>query len=116
MSTIAESLYRVVVGNPIQFLNLSLFPLLAEGPAKPGYRLLDEALADGSARITEVSDAGHVPELRFVNQGDLPVLLLDGEELIGAKQNRILNLSILAPAHQTIVIPVSCVEVGRWHP
>jgi len=114
MSAIAESLSRVVVGNPIQFLNLSLFPLLAEGPAQPGYRLLDEALGDGGARVTEVSEAGQVPELCFVNRGDWPVLLLDGEELIGAKQNRILNLSILAPAHQTIIIPVSCVEAGRW--
>jgi uncharacterized protein (TIGR02452 family) len=114
MSAIAESLSRVVVGNPIQFLNLILFPLLAEGPAQPGYRLLDEVLGEGGIRVTEVSDAGHVPELRVVNRGDWPVLLLDGEELIGAKQNRILNLSILAPAHQTIVIPVSCVEAGRW--
>ena len=43
------------------------------------------------------------------------MLLLDGEELLGAKQNRVLNLTILAPAHQTCVIPVSCVESGRWH-
>jgi hypothetical protein len=26
------------------------------------------------------------------------VLLLDGEELVGAKQNRVLNLTVLAPA------------------
>ena len=37
-----------------------------------------------------------------------------GEELVGAKQNRILNLTILAPPKQSIVIPVSCVEAGRW--
>ena len=115
MSAIAERLSRVVVGTPVQYLNLTLFPLLAEGPAQPGYRLLDEALNLGTARVTEVSEGGSVPELCFVNQGDLPVLLLDGEELIGAKQNRILNLSVLAPAHKTIVIPVSCVEAGRWH-
>jgi hypothetical protein len=78
MSAIAERLSRVVVGTPVQYLNLTLFPLLAEGPAQPGYRLLDEALHLGTARVTEVSEGGSVPELRFVNQGDLPVLLLDG--------------------------------------
>lgn len=114
MSVIAERLSRVVVGNPIQYLNLTLFPLIAKGSAQPGYRLLDDALNLGSARVTEVSEAGSVPQLRFENRGDLPVLLLDGEELVGAKQNRILNLTILAPAHKTIVIPVSCVEAGRW--
>lgn len=115
MSAIADRLSRVVVGNPVQFHNLTLFPLLADGLAQPGYRLLEAALADGSARVTEVSEGGSVPELRFVNQGDLPVLLLDGEELIGAKQNRILNLTVLIPAHKTVDIPVSCVEAGRWH-
>jgi hypothetical protein len=39
---------------------------------------------------------------------------VDGEELIRAKQNRILNLTILALAHQKLNIPVSCVERGRW--
>ena len=56
-----------------------------------------------------------MPELRFENTGERPVLLLDGEQLVGAKQNRALNLTILAPAKQVIVIPVSCVEAGRWY-
>ncbi|NCA72533.1 MAG: VWA domain-containing protein, partial [Sphingobacteriia bacterium] len=115
MSVIAECLSRVTIGSPMQHGQLTLFPLLADGLAEPGYRLLDAALADGTARVTEVSASGSVPELCFVNEGDRPVLLLDGEELIGAKQNRILNLTILAPAHKTITIPVSCVEQGRWH-
>jgi hypothetical protein len=42
------------------------------------------------------------------------VLLVDGDELVGAKQNRIINLTILVPAHTKIEIPVSCVEAGRW--
>ena len=47
-------------------------------------------------------------------EGRSAVLLLDGEELVGAKQNRVLNLTILAPAQRTTVVPVSCVESGRW--
>jgi predicted small secreted protein len=41
-------------------------------------------------------------------------LIVDGEELIGAKQNRIVNLTILVPAHSELTIPVTCVEAGRW--
>jgi len=114
MTLIATRLAQVTLGEPQTCHNLTLYPLLAEGPDQPGYQLLDAALAAGSARVTEVSESGSVPQLRFINDGDLPILLLDGEELIGAKQNRILNLSVLAPAHRTIVIPVSCVEAGRW--
>lgn len=115
MSTVAELLSQVKLGEPQVHLNLVLYPLMGTGCTDPGYRLLDEALASGCARITEVSEFGSVPDLSLVNGCDLPVLLLDGEELVGAKQNRIVNLSILAPAKETLVVPVSCVEAGRWH-
>ena len=114
MVIVAENLSKVSLGEPQKHRNLTMIPLLAEGTTEPEYRLLDDAIASGSARVTEVSDSGSVPELKFINDGDQPVLLLDGEELVGAKQNRILNLTVLAPANKTIVIPVSCVEAGRW--
>ena len=50
----------------------------------------------------------------MANGADQPLLLLDGEELIGAKQNRILNTTVLVAAHTEVTIPVSCVEQGRW--
>ena len=55
-----------------------------------------------------------MPELAVRNPTDKDVLLYDGEELIGAKQNRILNISVLVAAGAKTVIPVSCVEEGRW--
>ena len=66
------------------------------------------------ARVSEVSEGGSVPHLLFSNRGGQAVFLLDGEELVGAKQNRILNITVLAPAGKDTVIPVSCVESGRW--
>jgi hypothetical protein len=39
---------------------------------------------------------------------------VDGEELVGAKQNRVFNVSMLIPGYATIDVPVSCVERGRW--
>jgi len=64
--------------------------------------------------ITEVSEGGHVPELKVSNKGDRPVLLLDGEELSGAKQDRVLNTTILLKEKSETTIPVSCTEHGRW--
>jgi len=80
----------------------------------PDYVTLDEALTNKFAKVTEVSEGGSVPELKFINDSDYPVFLMEGEELIGAKQNRTLNLSILISAKKAVSIPVSCVERGRW--
>jgi len=73
---------------------------------------LDEAGDD--VVVTEASGGASVPTLEVSNAGDRPLLLLDGEELIGAKQNRVLNTTVLVDAHSTVTIPVSCVEAGRW--
>lgn len=117
MISIQEEFASVEIGDAAHFRNLTLFPLMRAKPAaaEPDYLLAEDAIAQGLARVTELNGGGSVPELRFENRGERGVLLLDGEELIGAKQNRVLNLTILAPAKQTIVIPVSCVEAGRWH-
>ena len=63
--------------------------------------------------ITEVDESGTVPELKVVNKSDTMILILDGEELVGTKQNRIVNTTLLIAGKDTVVIPVSCVEQGR---
>ena len=83
--------------------------------AKPiDYTTLDEALASESVTITEMSEGGSVPTLKLVNRSGRRVFLMAGEQLIGAKQNRVLNTSLLIEAETELPIPVSCVEQGRW--
>lgn len=111
---IEKQLGQLTLGEAQWIHNLAVYPLLAEGNRLPGYLTLDQALNDKQARITEISESGHVPELAFENLTDQPILLLDGEELVGAKQNRVLNVTLLVLGGSKLVIPVSCVEMGRW--
>lgn len=103
------------VGEPIEHRGIVVTPLFPTRNPVATYMTLDEALPSGLS-ITEVSDAGSVPELAVVNPLASNVLLYDGEELVGAKQNRILNVTVLVGAESTLPIPVSCVEQGRWAP
>lgn len=110
----AVSLPRLRVGEPLRHESMAVFPLFADHESDVEYRLADEALAAHTALVEEVSEAGSVPNLVVENKGDVRLLFLEGEELVGAKQNRILNTSVLVAAHSRIRIPVSCVEHGRW--
>ncbi len=116
MRTLQEEFSRIEIGQSSEFRNLILFPLMRRGVqvGELDYLLLEDGIKQGKVRVTELNAGGSVPELRLENNADLPVLLVDGEELVGAKQNRVLNLTILAAAKHTTVIPVSCVEAGRW--
>ena len=114
MSVITDTLDGVTLSVPHFWANLVMFPLLAGDAAAPDYLVLDEALRRQTARVTEISEGGSVPELAFENDNERSVLLLDGEELIGARQNRVLNSTVLVGGKRKLSIPVSCVEHGRW--
>jgi hypothetical protein len=102
------------VGDPIRHEALTVFPLFDQAHRNAEYLLSDEALAAGVTTVEEVGQAGSVPTLIVNNQSDSLVLFLEGEELRGAKQNRVLNTSVLVAAKTKTTIPVSCVEQGRW--
>ncbi len=114
MDTLIDTHLDNLRTGPVQrFERMAVVPLFGPGGG-PMYLTLPEACADHLLTVTEVSDQGAVPRLRAENRADLPILLLDGEELIGAKQNRVVNATILLPAQSVTAIPVSCTEQGRW--
>jgi len=104
-----------IISNGVKiFNNMGVIPLFTSVNESPLYLTLKEALEKRLLTITEVSQSGSVPALKVVNKAGIPVLLLDGEELVGAKQNRVLNTTILLKENSETVIPVSCTEQGRW--
>jgi hypothetical protein len=112
--TVRTTLEGLNLGEAQLYRDLCVFPVLARGSEGPDYLTLEEAVEADLITVTEVSEGGSVPHLKVVSRADQPVLLLDGEELQGAKQNRVLNTTVLLAPHSKTVVPVSCTEHGRW--
>ena len=96
VAPLQQTLATILAGEPRSHQALTVVPILAPMQAEPEWLTLAEA--GDRVRITEVDDEGSVPELRVANLGSLPRLFLDGEQLVGAKQNRILNMTVLVAA------------------
>jgi len=115
MDTIVKThLSKLKIGDPRTYENMTVFPLFQEAAGGPDYLTLDEAIEGEFISVEEIDEAGSVPDIKVVNRSADAVLLLDGEEVAGAKQNRIINTTILILSKTEISIPVSCTEAGRW--
>lgn len=111
-SVLLERLNGLWVGQPITHGPVTIFALTGGRQGQIEYVLMDEAVKAGHLTVRELPSP-IVPELLAVNSSPTPALLLDGEVLVGGWQHRTLNSSVFAPRGQT-VLPVSCVEQGRW--
>lgn len=108
-----QTLSPLQLGDPVEHRGVVIAPLFPRSDPRAAYLTLEQAVPLGF-HVTEIDAAGSVPELLATNPLDKNVLLYDGEELLGAKQNRILNVTVLVGASSDTRIPVSCVEEGRW--
>jgi hypothetical protein len=97
------------IGAPIVRKGIALFPTYVHQ-----HLPFDIATGTDLLEVTEV-DGGVVPVLRVTNHGAAPVLIPEGETVVGGRQNRVFNVSVLVPGDVTIDVPVSCVERGRWN-
>jgi len=114
-NTFGKILSTVEVLEPLNADGFQLFGLKRPGASSLSYLTLDEALEKHLIDVTEISTRGQVSELRVSNKADSFVFLMAGEQLQGAKQNRVLNVSIMIDSGAETSIPVTCVEAGRWH-
>ena len=105
--------FEVEVGERTQIGGLTVFPLIGGQFRAPAYLTGPEAFEAGLLEVNEL-DPPEVPKLAVTNLSDLPVLLVEGEMLVGGDQNRTMNVTVLCPPQTRTVVPVSCVEAGRW--
>ena len=100
------------LGDPDVAGPLAVFPLFGPEPSL-NYRSLAQAAPLG-ATVGETEGHAMVSDLVVTNPTDLPVLLYEGEGVLGAQQNRTFDVSVLVAAGGKLTVPVSCVESGRW--
>ena len=111
---ILQKLSTITIGKPQSYRNLTMYPLIHDDDNSISYLTLDDAINNKTASIKEMSKDGVVSQIKVSNNSDKPILIIDGEEVLGAKQNRIFNTSILASPNKETICPTSCVEKSRW--
>ena len=91
-----------------------IHPLCLEeaGPA-PQMLLTHQAI---EAQVLEIIEEGEgdVQALTARNNGGQPVVVLEGDTLVGCKQNRVVARSVILGKGASVTIPVGCMERGRW--
>ena len=103
----------VTVAEPDVVGSLAVFPLIAAAAPSMEYVAFAEACGRG-VTIKELPGGASVNDLIVHNPTELTVLLYEGEEVLGAQQNRTFDISVLVAAGTSLPVPVSCVEQGRW--
>ena len=103
----------LTAGSPQRLGELTLVPLLhVRVPEEPD-TLIEEAIFQGEFQIVE-QGGGAVQQVIAHNRGEVDVLVLEGDTLIGCKQNRMVAWSVLVGARTAVPVSVGCMERGRW--
>ncbi len=114
VNEVTRLLQMVRPGVPFPVADVVIVPLLADLPFAADAAVLEDAIESGSASVSEVNEGGIVNLVQVENRGSRPLLLLDGEVVLGARQHRIFNATFVVAPEASDLIPVSCVEKSRW--
>jgi hypothetical protein len=101
------------VAEPVFLRNLKIYPIKGDNGSGFTLTTIEEAINADNAEFREL-DTPDVNEILFVNRGNSPVLMLDGDEITGALQNRIIATSNITEPNLTRRVSVICAEENRW--
>jgi len=112
---VLKALAEVEVENLQHASGLHVFGLKWPSPVGVDYMTLDEAVLAEMLEVAEIDESGRISSIKVVDQSERMVFLMAGELLIGCKQDRVINASIMVPPMDKLHIPATCVEPGRWN-
>ena len=108
----------MAIKNDIELLDTQAYKNIAVIPLKTRKTYLDVLTLKKGLELELVKvkecETSTVNTLIVENHSVTPLILIDGEEVVGGDQNRIVNSTILIAPKSEKKIPVSCTEKGRW--
>lgn len=109
MDEIKQYVNSLELGEPQIYKNMSVIPLIGKD-SKLDYLVFDKAVNSG----LHVSETGSVPTLHFRNKTEKEVLIIQGEYVLGGKQNRMVSRNVYMAKGFDGEVPVNCVQQHRW--
>ncbi len=106
---------NIRISIPQTYKNLTVIPFSHTNGNKVEFISLPKAIKTDRFIIKEMDEGARVSNIKVINDTDYNVLIIDGEQFVGAKQNRIINTTVFVRKRSKIVLDVSCVEEGRWN-
>jgi len=104
---------EIKTGKPVFLRNLLLFPLTNGNDQIENVTGIDDLLGRRLCQILEL-DPPVIDRVNVNNTSDQRLLVIDGEEILGAMQNRIAASSCFIETKSRLQVPTICVEQGRW--
>src|SRR3989344_3445270 len=109
MNEIKNRINGLELGNAQQYKNMAVLPLIGKS-SNLDYLVFSDALNSGLS----VRETGDVSTLHFTNKTGNEVLILQGEYVMGGKQNRMVATNVCMSKNFDGPVPVRCVEHFRW--
>ncbi len=102
--------------NDVKFGSISFQPLKFLFKNKPtNLKSMDQLFEEELVSVEEIGIDGRVEEVNVKNFSKDFLFVPDGEAIVGAKQNRIAERSVIIAPYFSQKIPVKCVEQYRWN-
>ena len=107
-AALVRALDGLVIGPPLGFRNLMIYPLVAAGDRAVAVSTLPEAQDK-----LEFVDEGNALQVKVKNKGDADVALFAGELLAGGRHDRVIARDMIVPARKDRTVDVFDVEPAQ---